>query len=73
MRLGGDKDFGVFLRATWAWRRRGFGQLLRGEAAEAATALQTVLREQPADAASWEGLGAAYEALGRLTAALKVS
>ena len=59
-------------RATWAWRRRGFGQLQRGEAGEAATALQTVLRDRPADVAAWEGLGAAYEALGRLTAALKV-
>jgi len=62
----------LIIRATWAWRRRGFGQLRRGEAGEAATALQTVLRDQPADAAAWEGLGAAYEALGRLTAALKV-
>ena len=58
--------------ATWAWRRRGLGDLRRGAAAEAATALQTVLRDRPADAAAWEGLGAAYEATGRLTAALKV-
>ena len=58
--------------ATWAWRRRGLGDLRRGAAAEAATALQTVVRDRSADAAAWEGLGAAYEATGRLTAALKV-
>jgi len=62
----------MLIRATWAWRRRGFGQLWREEAGEAATALQTVLRDRPTDAAAWEGLGSAYEALGRLTAALKV-
>ncbi len=50
----------------------GLGDLRRGAAAEAAIALQAVLRERPADTAAWEGLGAAYEATGRMTAALKV-
>ena len=36
------------------------------------TSFQAVLRGRPGDAASWEGLGSAYEALGRLTAGLKV-
>lgn len=59
--------------ALWAWRRRAFDELGRGAAAAAAASFQAVLRGRPGDAGCWEGLGAAYEALGRLTAGLKVS
>jgi len=39
--------------------------------AEAIPALQAALRAKPSDATTWEALGAAYQPLGRLTAALK--
>lgn len=58
--------------ALWAWRRRAFAELAGGSAAAAVVSFQAVLRGRPGDAASWEGLGAAYEGLGRLTAGLKV-
>lgn len=58
--------------AVWAWRRLGFLRLATGEPEPAITAFQTALRGRPRHARTWEGLGAAYQALGRLTAALKV-
>ncbi len=58
--------------AVWAWRRLGFLRLASGEFEAAITAFQMALRAGPGHARTWEGLGAAYQALGRLTAALKV-
>lgn len=47
--------------------------LLAGGDAEAAiTPLQECLRADPRHAPTWEALGCAYQALGRLAAALKV-
>jgi tetratricopeptide (TPR) repeat protein len=40
-------------------------------AEQASNSFQKVLRVRPGDAACWEGLGAAYQLQGRLTAALK--
>jgi superkiller protein 3 len=45
--------------------------LARGDHADAIAAFQAALRAAPGDAAAWEGLAAAYQPLGRLTAALK--
>jgi superkiller protein 3 len=45
--------------------------LKQKQPAEAILALQAALRAKPSDATSWEALGAAYQSLGRLTAALK--
>lgn len=58
--------------AVWAWRRMGFLRLAIEQPEPAITAFQTALRGGPRHARTWEGLGAAYQALGRLTAALKV-
>lgn len=58
--------------ATWALRRTAFDLLAAGDAAAAVSAFQRVLRADAADAAAWEGLAAAYQSLGRFTAALKV-
>lgn len=50
-----------------------FPRLLADADAEAAVpSFQNVLRGDAADAAAWEGLASAYQALGRFTAALKV-
>lgn len=58
--------------AAWATRRLAFDLLAAADAAAAVPAFQNVLRADAADAAAWEGLAAAYQALGRFTAALKV-
>jgi len=57
--------------AVWAWRRLAFLRLAGGDAEAAVPCFHTALRAQPGHARTWEGLGAAYQALGRLTAALK--
>ncbi len=57
--------------AVWAWKRLGILLLDQKEPAEAIPALQSALRAKPSDATTWEALGAAYQPLGRLTAALK--
>ncbi|KAK9814136.1 hypothetical protein WJX72_001132 [[Myrmecia] bisecta] len=58
-------------QALWAWRRLGFLQLQTGQAEAAVVAFQNALRADVGHAAAWEGLGSAYQSLGRLTAALK--
>lgn len=59
-------------QALWAWRRLGFLQLNSGDAEAAIASLQVALRGDPSHGASWQCLAAAYQNLGRLTAALKV-
>ena len=59
-------------RAAWAQQQLGSLALEQGRAQEAVAALQAALRRDPANAAAWEVLGAAYHMLGRFTAALKV-
>ena len=58
--------------AAWAQQQLGSLALEQGRAEEAVAALQAALRKDPANAAAWELLGAAYHMLGRFTAALKV-
>lgn len=58
--------------AAWAQQQLGSLALERGKAEAAVAALQAALRRDPANAAAWEVLGAAYHMLGRFTAALKV-
>ena len=58
--------------AAWAQQQLGSLTLEQGRAEEAVAALQAALRKDPANAAAWEVLGAAYHMLGRFTAALKV-
>ena len=58
--------------AAWAQQQLGCLALAQGRAEEAVAALQAALRRDPANAAAWEVLGAAYHMLGRFTAALKV-
>lgn len=57
--------------AIWAWKRLGMLLIEEKQPAEAIAALQAGLRAAPGDASAWEALGAAYQPLGRLTAALK--
>jgi Flp pilus assembly protein TadD len=59
-------------RALWAHRSLGFLLLGNGQGDAAVTAFQVALRGDASNARTWEGLGAAYQTLGRLTAALKV-
>lgn len=57
---------------SWARRRLPALLLQQGDAAGAVSAAQVALREDASDAGTWAGLGAAYQALGRHIAALKV-
>jgi superkiller protein 3 len=57
--------------AEWARRRLGVHHLWLGRPREAITALQAALRMAGDEAETWEALGAAYENIGRLVAALK--
>ncbi|KIY91513.1 Tetratricopeptide repeat protein 37, partial [Monoraphidium neglectum] len=57
--------------ALWARARLARLQLDARECAAAAASYQAAIRAAPADAALWEGLGAAYQALGRHSSALK--
>ncbi|GBF94747.1 hypothetical protein Rsub_07630 [Raphidocelis subcapitata] len=59
------------LRAGWARARLARLQLEARECAAAAAGFQAAIRAAPRDAALWEGLGAAYQALGRHSSALK--
>jgi tetratricopeptide (TPR) repeat protein len=57
--------------ATWARERLGVHHLRLSRPREAVAALQAALRDDAGVASAWEALGAAYEAIGRLVAALK--
>ena len=59
-------------QATWAWKRLAFYQLAEKQFEAAVATFQTALRNEVGSAEVWEGLGFAYQSLGRLTAALKV-
>jgi Tfp pilus assembly protein PilF len=58
--------------ATWARLRLGLHHLRLSRPRHAIAELQAALRMQPKNAEAWESLGAAYEQVGRLQAALKV-
>jgi superkiller protein 3 len=58
-------------QAAWAQRQLAALLLAQGDAEGAIAALQAAIRADGAHAAAWERLGAAYQALGRLSAALK--
>ena len=58
--------------AVWAQRQLGMLLLRQGDAEGVIAALQVGIRGDASHAGAWEGLGAAYQALGRLSAALKV-
>eukprot|EP00892_Ulva_mutabilis_P012850 jgi/Ulvmu1/9938/UM058_0021.1 len=57
--------------AEWAQRRLGLHHLWMERPREAIKELQAALRMDGEVAEAWEALGAAYERIGRLTAALK--
>ena len=58
--------------AAWARLRLGQHHLWMGRPREAIAELQAALRMDTGNAVAWEALGAAYESVGRLQAALKV-
>lgn len=58
--------------AVWARLRLGLHHLWSARPQEAISELQAALRMEPANTEAWEALGAAYESVGRLQAALKV-
>lgn len=58
-------------QAAWAQRQLGALLLAQGDAEGAIAALQAGIRGDGAHAPAWEALGAAYQGLGRLSAALK--
>ncbi|KAI8473996.1 MAG: hypothetical protein J3K34DRAFT_518511 [Monoraphidium minutum] len=58
-------------RAGWARAALARLQLAGRECGAAVASFQDAMRAEPADAALWEGLGAAYQALGRHSSALK--
>ncbi|XP_011689404.1 PREDICTED: tetratricopeptide repeat protein 37 [Wasmannia auropunctata] len=55
----------------WAWLQLGLHYLDQGDAGQAITALQHVIRADPNDNHSWESLADAYLARGAHTSALK--
>eukprot|EP00884_Botryococcus_braunii_P003753 jgi/Botrbrau1/13379/Bobra.0194s0011.1 len=57
--------------ALWAHAGLGFMLLASGEGEAAIPCFQSALRGDPFKARIWEGLGAAYQSQGRITAALK--
>ncbi|KAG0243382.1 Superkiller protein 3 [Actinomortierella wolfii] len=58
-------------KATWAWRRLGFAELIHGHYVDAITCFQTSLRNDAKDILAWEGLAESYKHEGRYIAALK--
>jgi superkiller protein 3 len=56
----------------WALRTRPWLRLRMGDAEGAVQGYLRAVRLDPSSAPLWEGLGAAYQTLGRHTAALKV-
>jgi superkiller protein 3 len=58
--------------AEWARLRLGLHHLWLARPRQAISELQAALRMDPKSAEAWEALGAAYESVGRLQAALKV-
>lgn len=59
-------------RAAWARLRLGLHHLCLNRPRDAIADLQASLGMEPNSAEAWEALGAAYESVGRLQAALKV-
>ncbi|KAG0253953.1 Superkiller protein 3 [Actinomortierella ambigua] len=58
-------------KATWAWRRLGYAELIHGQFVEAINCFQTSLRNDAKDILAWEGLAESYKHEGRYIAALK--
>lgn len=67
-----QKMTGALPPTQWALRQLAALQLADGEASQAVVSYQAAVTAEPRQAALWEGLGAAYHAAGRHTAALKV-